>query len=224
MTSLPNFWRIMQLQQQWRKLHPHQLPCDIDTQALKQPERSSGLVSAPISGSPHQYIIGTEKAQPLLGSDNVVRVTPERGDWRSQAPANATSAEDGEFAALQPAPRLDEGLSSSFAAGEAARSPEASPSAEGRGRRVRRRGFSSPSTGTAASGSARAMAGGSAAGSRPAGAASAATLGARGLRGARGALGAASGAAAGAAATGACTTGSTTGTTGSGVATAISTF
>lgn len=114
MTSLPNFWRIMQLQQQWRKLHPHQLPCDIDTQALKQPEHSSGLISEPISGSPHQHIIGTEKAQPLLGSDNVARVTPERGDWRSQALANATSAEDGEFAALQPAQRLDEGLSSSM--------------------------------------------------------------------------------------------------------------
>jgi integrase len=133
MTSLPNFWRVMQLQTQWRKLHPYQLPCDIDTQALKPPERSSGIVSDPISDSPHQHIISTEKAQPLLGSDNVVRVTPERGDWRSQAPANATSAEDGEFAAMQPASRLDEGLSSSLAAGETARSPEASrsPSTEG---------------------------------------------------------------------------------------------
>lgn len=127
MTSLPNFWRIMQLQKQWRKLPPHRLPCDIDTQATQQSERSSDLNP----GSPQQHIISTEKAQPLLGSDNVVRVTPERGDWRSQAPANATSAEDDEFAGLQPAPRLDEGLSSSKAAGEAARAPEASPSTEG---------------------------------------------------------------------------------------------
>ena len=131
MTSLPNFWRIMQLQTQWRKLHPHQLPCDIDTQAFKRPERSSVLVSEPISGSPQQHIIRTEEAKLSQGSDNVVRVTPERGDWRSQAPANATSAEDGEFAALQPAPRLDEGLFSSLAAGETARSPEASTSTEG---------------------------------------------------------------------------------------------
>ena len=127
---MTNFWRIMQLQTQWRKLHPHQLPCDIDTQALKQqPERSSAL----ISGSPQQHIIRTEEAKLSQGSDNVVRVTPERGDWRSQAPANATSAEDVEFAALQPASRLDEGLSSSLAAGETARSPEVSrsPSTEG---------------------------------------------------------------------------------------------
>ena len=74
---MTNFWRIMQLQTQWRKLHPHQLPCDIDTQALKQqPERSSAL----ISGSPQQHIIRTEEAKLSQGSDNVVRVTPERGD------------------------------------------------------------------------------------------------------------------------------------------------
>ena len=126
---MTNFWRIMQLQQQWRKLHPHHLPFDVDMVAVQQPERSSEL----ISGSPQQHIIRTEEAKLSQGSDNVVRVTPERGDWRSQAPANATSAEDGEFAALQPAPRLDEGLSSSKAAGETARSPEASrsPSTEG---------------------------------------------------------------------------------------------
>ena len=80
MTSLPNFWRIMQLQTQWRKLHPHQLPCDINTQALKQPEHSSELISEPISGSPHQHIIRTQEAKLSQGSDNVVRVTPERGD------------------------------------------------------------------------------------------------------------------------------------------------
>ena len=124
---MTNFWRIMQLQQQWRKLHPHHLPFDVDMVAVQQPERSSEL----ISGSPQQHIIRTEEAKLSQGSDNVVRVTPERGDWRSQAPANAASAEDGEFAALQPAIRLDEGLSSSLAAGETARSPEASPSTEG---------------------------------------------------------------------------------------------
>lgn len=125
MTSLPNFWRIMQLQTQWRKLHPHQLPCDIATEALKQPERSSKL----ISGSPQQHIIRTEEAKLSQGSDNVVRVTPERGDWRSQAPANATSAKDGEFAAMQPAEKLDAWQSTS-AAVESQRAPDASPSAE----------------------------------------------------------------------------------------------
>lgn len=93
MNFLRNFVNIMRLQKLWRAAHPGQLPCDGNPAAGDEPERSSA--------EPLLDIISTEKAQPLLGSDNVVRVTPERGDWRSQAPANSASSGDDEIAGRQ---------------------------------------------------------------------------------------------------------------------------
>lgn len=93
MNSLRNFVNIMRLQKLWRAEHRGQLPCDGNPSAGDEPERSCA--------EPLVDIISTEKAQPLLGSDNVVRVTPERGDWRSQAPANSASFMDDEIAGRQ---------------------------------------------------------------------------------------------------------------------------
>lgn len=93
MSSLRNFVNILRLQKLWRAAHPGQLPCDGNPAAGDEPERSCA--------GPLLDIIRTEKAQPLLGSDNVVRVTPERGDWRSQAPANSASFGDDEIAGRQ---------------------------------------------------------------------------------------------------------------------------
>lgn len=93
MSSLRNFVNIMRLQKLWRAEHRGQLPYDGNSTAGDEPERSSV--------EPLVDIISTEKAQPLLGSDNVVRVTPERGDWRSQALANSVSFRDNEIAGRQ---------------------------------------------------------------------------------------------------------------------------